>query len=363
MDLGSGSGALSLSAAKKWKAADFITVDKITKPYDIESFFDNNSRHSHFFSDVLSNTFFDDINIKPETLDVVLCNPPFISNNKITFFNVFDKVGLLFSEKEKRLLPVEAFFISQGLLALKEGGEMGLIVPDGIISGKKFIFFREALLKSHAIKTVIKLPPNGFHGTDAQAHIMIIEKNNEKKNKTVLKKISFENDFFSDIIIDEKDAVRSLDYSYHEYFKHSKVRGLSLRALGVKISRGKACSKEAKIMPGFFLHTNNFPSSIDHIDVYDIENKNSNHVFVSEGDIVMARVGRNFYHKIALISSGNCPITDCIFKIDAPVIYRKIIFDFLKSDIGTKALLSISHGVSARHISMQSLYELIIPLG
>ena len=358
MDLGCGAGSLALSAAGRWSDATFITVDKSTEPYSLTLFLKDGKRHSHHFSDVLSDSFFQEIGVIPGTFDIVLCNPPFISNSKkLRLKSVFEKTGLQFSEKELSTLPVELLFISQGLFALKDGGNLALIVPDGIISGSKYSYFRKTILQSHGVKSVIKLPQKMFHGTEAQAHIMIITKNC-KVDKIALKTFPASKDT---IFINAKEAVRSLDYTYHYFNKNISKIGKNLRDYGVKITRGKVSSKEAKINPGFFFHTDNFKSNEKYINLDRSVKPYNGDVFLHKGDIAMSRVGRNFTKKIASIESGCMPITDCIFRLEVPSDIKEHIFAYLTSEHGRQALSALSCGVSAKHISMQSLYELIIP--
>lgn len=359
MDLGCGAGSLSLSAAGRWSDATFITVDKNTEPYSLAFFLKDGKRYSHHFSDVLSDSFFQEIGVIPGTLDIVLCNPPFISNNeKFRLTNVFEKIGLQFTEKELSTLPVELLFISQGLLALKDGGRLALIVPDGIISGSRYSYFRRTLLQSHGVKSVIKLPQKMFHGTEAQAHIMIITKNSKVDNRIALKTFPANEDT---IYINPEQAIRSLDYSYHHFNAKASKVGKTMRDLGVKISRGKVSSKKAKLNPGVFFHIDNFVANEKYINLECSVEPDEENIFLQKGDIAISRVGRNFTKKIALIEGGCMPITDCVFKIEVRSDIREHIFKYLTSEHGRLALSALSCGVSAKHISMQSLYELIIP--
>ena len=56
----------------------------------------------------------------------------------------------------------DVIFLLHNLRLLKKGGTLGIILPDGLITGKKFQILRQSLLSNHRIEAVIQLPDNSF---------------------------------------------------------------------------------------------------------------------------------------------------------------------------------------------------------
>src|SRR5690606_9598743 len=71
----------------------------------------------------------------------------------------------------------ELLFLAQNLIALRDGGTLGLIAPDGMLTGKRYAKLRRHLLRKHLVETVIQLPNNAFKDTDAYCFIVILKKN------------------------------------------------------------------------------------------------------------------------------------------------------------------------------------------
>ncbi|NWC10746.1 N-6 DNA methylase [Pseudomonas agarici] len=364
LDLGSGDGALSRAAYNRWAQALYITVDIDRHPL-MGSDSANNSeiRHFHYLKDALSPSLIQDIGISPESVDIALCNPPFIKPKwRDEYKSILEQAGFATQLQAIKYASAEFIFIAQNLLSLKQGGQLGLIVPDGFVSGEKNKKLRELILQEHSIDSVIKLPRNVFVGTEAQAHILIITKNGDSSSPIKLQHLDSDSDT---MLISAKEAVQTLDYSYYSAKSLQTLRSstVTLSSIGCSISRGKLNSRQAREAQFDVLHTSDLRPGSTSLDLTTIgSNLNSpeDAVFATTGDILIARVGRDLEERVCIVSKGTLPITDCIYRIQAPKKWRRLILKQLTSKAGKAFLTSRAHGVSARHLPLKYLLDLPI---
>lgn len=59
---------------------------------------------------------------------------------------------------------------------LRDGRELGIILPDSVMTNHYYNDLRKDLLFNHNIKCIIQLPDNIFNKTEARTHILIIQK-------------------------------------------------------------------------------------------------------------------------------------------------------------------------------------------
>ncbi|WP_397459631.1 N-6 DNA methylase [Pseudomonas asplenii] len=362
LDLGSGDGSLSRAAMSRWADALYVTVD-IDRVLDSSSLVgeQNRIKHRHHQLDALSPHLMRTIGIEPESVDLALCNPPFIKNKwRNGYEEILKRAGLTVSAKAAVHTSAEFIFIAQNLNSLKSQGQLGLIVPDGFVSGEKNISLREAILNEHSIDSVIKLPLSMFVGTEAQAHIITITKNGNPNKPIKLKSFTGFTHDRDEIYIEKSEAIWTLDYDF--YSAHSKRTSLTqtLRSLGCQVNRGRTNSKQAREASHPVLHTSQLRPWELSLELSKTTTTNSNEIVVERGDIVLARVGRDLHTRICMIQSGSMPITDCIYRIRAPECVRDQVFKSLTSTGGREMIRARSHGVSARHLPKDYLLDLPI---
>jgi len=102
--------------------------------------------------------------------DYVVGNPPFADVRHLDTYQGFE-IAL----KQKRL---EWYFLELSLLALRPGGVMALVVPDGILSNSKDKDRRKWLLHNYWLRAVISLPPETFKltGTSVKTSVLVVQK-------------------------------------------------------------------------------------------------------------------------------------------------------------------------------------------
>lgn len=363
LDLGSGDGSLSRAAISRWADAVYVTVD-IDRVLDASSLADGRSsvRHMHHQLDALSPHLMRAIGIEPESVDLALCNPPFIKHKwRNEYDEILKSAGLTISAKAVRHPSAEFIFIAQNLTSLKPKGQLGLIVPDGLVSGEKNKSLREAILNEHSIDSVIKLPLGMFVGTEAQAHIIVITKNGNSDNPIKLKTFNGLHSGCNEIFIEKSEAVGTLDY---DFYSASAKRELSLtktlRSLGCQVVRGRINSKQARESTFAVFHTSHLRPWQLSVDFNQTAAPASGEIMAELGDILLARVGRDLHTRICMVQGGAMPITDCIYRIRVPESIRDQVFRSLISEDGREMIRSRSHGVSARHLPKDYLLDLPI---
>lgn len=128
--------------------------------------------------------------IKLNSFDVILTNPPFGSKIPVSGeeklkqyelahkwkYKKDDKIWI--KEKLKDKEAPQILFIERCLELLKEGGRMGLVLPDGIFGNDQLGYIRELILKKCRLIAVIDIPIETFMpNTGTKTSILVLQKN------------------------------------------------------------------------------------------------------------------------------------------------------------------------------------------
>ena len=357
LDLGCGVKCLSQAASCRWSNAEVITLDIDEIPSN--NFLIHNNKH--ITSDALFYDLPDTLGVSEGAIDIAVCNPPFIRPNwKKDYEDIVASIGIDKYFSIKSCYNSEILFIAQIIRMLKSGGEAGVILPDNIFSAKRFRAMREYLISEHSIKKIIELPSKIFRKTEAKTHILIFnkEKTDDSSSIIELSKLDDIGNLSQPICIKEQNGIERLDYSYHN-LKIKKYRyDLKLDSI-IKIKRGRLNSKQIKELTIPKIHTTDIKSFCKNYilsgdeSLFNLPNKN--YIIAEPGDILMSRVGRNFYKKIIIIEKGYAVVSDCLFVIKCKEKYREIIFKYFTSKIGQEHLIALSYGVTAKQISIEMI--------
>lgn len=364
LDLGAGDGALVGEAAKVWENTRFITVDIDANAGSAMLPKLNSRKFTHHITDALDFALAERLGLRQGEADAALCNPPYLRPRwKKHFAEILEDAGLSHVLPRLSEVPSDLLFIAQNLRLLRDGGRLGLILPDSIISGEKFSSFRKTLLKKHRIERVIELPRRIFRNTDAKAHILVVAKHGESSVQIPIQRLE-ENGLLSPQLLLPADcAEKRLDYSYASQkrscidFEQRSISGVVLSVL-----RGSFSSAHRNQVEFPIFHTTDFPILEDYVPhAYRLSSENEKTVtgiIASKGDILVARVGRNLSQKVCMVRSGRVAISDCILLLKVIPEYQEAILSYLRSESGHIALEAASHGVGAKFITKSSLLEL-----
>ncbi|MDR2904679.1 MAG: N-6 DNA methylase [Helicobacteraceae bacterium] len=126
--------------------------------------------------------------------DLVLANPPF--GAKITDSELFSKfdLGYKWAKRENEFCKTktlqttqnaEILFIERCLKLLKEGGRMGIVLPNGNFENPSLEYLRFYIKQKSKLLAVIKLPQETFipYGTGVKTSILFLEKDTQNIEK------------------------------------------------------------------------------------------------------------------------------------------------------------------------------------
>lgn len=361
LELGVGGGSLLKAAYNRWNNATFYATDIDT--VSIENISNTFSFVNLFYLDGLLNKLPQKLKINIGTIDVAICNPPYFKMNICPYYrDLLYASNLNRSSKMKRITS-DIVFLAQNLILLREGGELGIILPDSILTGHDFQYLREDLLINHNIIGIIQLPDKIFHKTEARTHIVLLEKGPRSQTKIPLYLSDMQGRITTMISVLKDELITRMDCSYFLWKDNNKhcESSLSLNDLNVEIKRGQRPKHILKTMSIHYFHTSSFPD--DPSAQVDLSNSYlQNDIIAEPGDILVARVGKRCVGRVTRVNSGNQVLSDCVYRLRAPVEYRDIIWKELISVRGQAFLKAISHGVCAQVISKIDLLDFRIHL-
>lgn len=158
----------------RWKNAKFCGVDLDRNR--VESLTTTHSNVNLFNLNSLDLNLSEKINVKVGSVDIAVCNPPYLNLEKTEKYSqLLENSGLKNSVKLISY-TTDLLFIAQNISLLKTGGVLGTILPAGLISGHHFELFRKDLILNHSIENIIELESKIFKKTEAKTFILILKK-------------------------------------------------------------------------------------------------------------------------------------------------------------------------------------------
>jgi len=135
-------------------------------------------------------------NIELGKFDILLTNPPFgkdikvVGEDKLKQYNLsyqWKKEGNTF-EKTNKLKKEEApqiIFIERSLQLLKDGGKLGIVLPETFLHAPKSQYVLDFMFKNNNVTHIIDLPHNTFRPHNNAKCIVIILEKNVKQQKAI----------------------------------------------------------------------------------------------------------------------------------------------------------------------------------
>lgn len=358
LDLGAGSGQLTRAALTRWQPSSLITVE-----LDKSSLLERcHIHHQHICGDAL------DVNLPTRIkelygeFDVAICNPPYIRPSwRPDFKRILAEAGLADACPVFQDTRAEVLFLAQNLRMTRDGGQIGLVVPDGPITGERCKDLRAHLLARHAVKCVISLPRNVFSGTETRAHILVLRKSVQDGKEISLLRLDEYGKLSAPIYISQAEAAFRMDYEYHRLrIGHNDHSLTTLREIGASVVRGSISSIGIKKSLRQVFHTSSFRDHKERAEIslpYSSSDFNGPNILATPGDILVARVDRSLEVKVCRVSRGVMEISDCIFRVRMPESWSYRMFDSLVSLRGKEWLSTYARGVGARYITRQTLLD------
>jgi type I restriction enzyme M protein len=371
VDLGAGAGSLSAAASNRWRQADIVTVDvdeNCALALDRRMSCLAPRRHVHVKLDALETTLPSMLLGTRPGFDAAVCNPPYSAPKwREGYEQILAEAGLGEVYGSTADVSLDAVFLAQNLRITRPSARIGIIIPDGLATGKRAAALRRALLTQHKIECVVELPRRSFRNTDAQTYILVFAKLGRSARAIRLMRFDRAHGLSEPIMITRAHAEERMDYSFHAGARVGVgPEFASLQDLGAEVVRGSLSSAEAKGSSYPVFHTCNFPplagASI-RLSTLSIRPGAAKTPIVAEpGDILIARVDRSLHRKVGQVVEGYSAITDCVYRVRVSAELRPKVLAALSSEDGSQLLASVARGVAARMISKGDLMRLPLPL-
>ena len=376
LELGSGSGSLCSAAASRWHDARLVTVDVDREaPRRLDArHIDSDPKHSHFVHDALDEALSEKIGLCLGTVDVAVCNPPYIRPRwRSDFGKILEDAGLSGTLASLQDAGADLLFLAQNLRLLRRNGKLGLILPDGLVTAERFIGVRQALMRQHMVEQVVQLPRGVFKGTEAQTYLVVLSKMAGETEKVKLQQMGHDGHLSEAIEIPQDVAARRLDYTFHARPSVQRRSGtlepIAVGAAVTDVVRGTICSSAIATFRSPVFHLGDFSKPAGEQAVRIVPRRfalgkrsamiaSRDARLALPGDILLARVGRGLENRLALVVHGACVISDCIFALRTTDLHRERLYRFFESDVGRQTLATSAHGVAARFVSKTNLFEI-----
>ncbi|WP_423200688.1 N-6 DNA methylase [Cupriavidus sp. H19C3] len=375
VELGAGRGALATAAAKKWKHAQLITVDMDHGATRVLGSLlgGKPGTHKHHVHDALDDDLAAHIGLSLGSVDVAVCNPPYVRPRwRSSFGRILEDAGLSGALESVHDAGADLLFIAQNLRLLKQHGKLGLILPDGLITAEKFAGVRGTLLREHRVEQVVQLPRRVFAGTEAQTYLVVLSKRAGETDTVTLRRVGQDGSVSSPLAITADLARRRLDYDYHVSLDAIRIarkrkRPQYLRDIATGVTRGSFSSQEIAECDWPVFHLTDFVTGTLVVPKRFSLSKRAREFLPPNarlslpGDILIARIGRNLHEKVAIVKHGSCTVSDCVFTLRVAQDKREALLQYLASPRGRQLLQASAHGVGARYLSMTDLLDLEVP--
>lgn len=359
LELGVGGGALLSAVSGRWPEARCVSVDIDPQHAKAESA--RPVQHIHYCADALTLEIDNVIGLTSGVADIAVCNPPFIAADwNISYSLLLKRAGFKVPTKALRV-GADLLFLAQNLWLLKDRGQLGIIIPAGIIFGDKNRAVRESLLANHCVTEVIELPAKAFKNTEVKTFILNLQKNITTSNTIKLYRCDKDGTINPPIEISLEEAVNRMDFSYYEWKGNSPVYS-SAHGKILEVLRGGVSTAQARELGIDIFHTTDLkdqpePGRILFSDNFSEATRDSDKVIAKFGDIVIPRVGRNIEDGVRIVEGGKALISDCLYVIRCPGRAPKDLYNALTSREGIAWIKAHSHGACARFLTKSDLKQ------
>lgn len=353
LDLASGGGALAAALGGAPREVVAVDLDPEAVAASVPG-----ARQVGIVADALSPDLADLVG--RDGFDVAVCNPPYRAMAYHAGLPaLFERAGLAGALGGRRQATAEATIAAQALGLVREGGAVGLVVPDGLVSGRLALPFRRALLAGHRVLAVAQLPPSSFADTEARAHLLVAVRGGGPSGPVRVTAL-VGGVMAPGILVAPEDAVQRMDHAHHA----RRGAGPTLGSLGARVVRGSLEAPRARSLGIAPFHTADFPSgearSAHDLSGFSIP-EGVPYVTAGPGDILVARLHRSLHRKVCGVSGGSAVLSAAVLRLRVPVPARDAVLAVLLSPDGEAALAAASRGTAARMLGQADLLGMPLP--
>ena len=324
------------------------------------------------------------------SFDVAIGNPPFSAK-----FNLERRPEVLAAYElgvGRKSQCLEVLFLELFVKLVKPGGRIAIILPEGVLSNRRFHYVRRWLLGKVSIETIIGLPRNAFSKTSAKTYIVIAQRRTDKMRSSNEPTWMLDCHQMEDLMPLALPQWRKQNPNWRQVSLHELVDWRPSKetppntelsntlALGeiFRIRRGRAqyaAQRELFAEPKpdriLLLRAKNLaPGGGLRLDAHCAYISRSGAMFhsasvVQSGEILFVRVGARCYGRTALVPDGLEAQADDWMHILTPLNPMTTngagIVSWLNSREGVSAVQKLATGVGTISISQASLAALRIP--
>jgi type I restriction enzyme M protein len=357
VDLGSGSGALAAAASSRWPEASVITVD-VDPAARLASV---RLGLEHLTADATDPDLPELLGV--DGVDVVLSNPPFggvLPGG--AFAGISGAAGI---DAIDGLAPsLELLFAAQALRLARPGGDVVLVLSDGLATGRRNIAARRALLRAHRIVSVTQMPAGSFRRTEAAGYVLSMVKGFPPSDRIELCRVRADGSEEEPVHVNPFQAATRLDHGYHAAFRSGR-EGRCLRDLGASVVRGSVEPGSGDVPREAVFHTTDFPSG-DRRDALWLprgsDRPQRRLVYAEQGDVLVARLGRRLEEKVCHVAGGWAVPTSAVLRIRMPGGDGRAVAAALMSRAGAARLAGTARGTGARMLGREDLLSMPLPI-
>ena len=319
LDLAAGGGVLATEALASDPDCLITTVD-----VDPMALPDLGPNHRHILADVLSGNLPAEL-LPPGGFDLVLCNPPYGSEREIRF-------------------------VTHALDYLQPGGRAGFVLPHSFLAGAAAVDFRSRLAAEHHIANIVSLPRGTFPGADVCAFLVTLQKGLGPSAEAPFHVLD-RNDGLM-----EQGTVDLRSQRWDRRLRQLPDEAMTLRELGADVVRGRLKKGEEPPEGTVGVDTPDLIPDVSWIHLTG--HGEAPDGAAVEGDILVARIGRNLHRKVSMVLGGWAIPSDSILRIRLPDEDRGRAFLSLTSEAGRQSLALAARGTGATYLTREDLLDL-----
>jgi len=254
-------------------------------------------------------------------------------------------------------LHEDLYFFVQAWRRVRRGGELAMILTGSSLTSANHQAFRRWLLNHASELLVMELPRMAFVGAEVQSYVVhAIKGKGAPLSRITLQRLGDDGAIGDPIHIAAEQGLQRMDFTYYKTIRDCPAllsNAPTLSMMDVRLIRGTCSRNEFEAMHIPNVHTTNFREATTNMRLTSYAGENL--TLAEPGDILVPRVGSRCLLRQAYIVSGRQPITDAVFRLRAPKIYRRRILDTFAGETGQRWREAHARGSCARYLTVSDL--------
>ena len=352
IDLGCGPGALTQATERRFNDARVTMVDvdavgRHVAAHGVGRVFLRRSVLAATFARMAVSQF--------GAFDLAVANPPFLTVRQRPPKYLTRVFPALMGASIYR---AELAFLVQALACVRDNGVVAMFMPRASLRSAPDAELLTSLMRDFGLTEIIKLPARAFRNAEVECVALVFNRGQERR------KVRLYSLTPADLLLYEgwKTAAEVSAWLDELTPLACAPASTTLTGLGADAKRGKQSAVELRALTASYFHTTSFGKSQTQLVEFapPAEPWGERLVVARPGDILIPRVGRRM-DKSAIVLSGGCAITDCVFMLRTPEKITRKIWEFISSEHGVQWRESLMRGSCAKFIPQARLLAAPLP--